>query len=237
LEKRMTTSAVEDYLKTIYDMEQGGERATTSALAARLGVQPASVTGMVKRLAESALVSYTPYGGADLTAAGRRTALSVARHHRVVERFLVDTLGVPWDEVHDAAHKLEHALSDALVDRIAAFLGHPTTCPHGSPIPSFTGEIAEVTHVALAELPAGQSAVVSEVDDEDAAFLRYLGELGLVPGAEVEILDIAPFDGPLTFRVAGQMRSAGTEVTRRVWVRSASAASSGATERDLHGDG
>lgn len=233
----MPTSAVEDYLKTIYDMEQVGARATTSALAARLGVQPASVTGMVKRLAESGLVSYTPYGGANLTAAGRRKALAVARHHRVVERFLADTLGVPWDEVHEAAHKLEHALSDALVDRLEAFLGHPATCPHGSPIPSFTGEIAEVTHVPLAELLVGQSAVVSEVDDEDAAFLRYLGELGLVPGAEVEILATAPFDGPVTLRVAGQVPVVGTEVTRRVWVRAALAVGNGAAERDLHDGG
>ncbi len=232
----MTTSAAEDYLKTIYDMEQVGARATTSALAARLGVQPASVTGMVKRLAESDLVSHTPYGGADLTAAGRRTALSVARHHRVVERFLVDTLGVPWDEVHDEAHKLEHALSDALVDRLAAFLGHPATCPHGSPIPSPEGEIAEAAQISLAELPVGQIAVVSEVDDEDAAFLRYLSELGLVPGAEVETLDMAPFAGPVTFRVAGQMRSAGTEVTRRVWVHSAPTAANGSAERDRHDD-
>jgi len=214
----MTTSAAEDYLKTIYDMEQVGARATTSALAARLGVQPASVTGMVKRLAESDLVSHTPYGGADLTAAGRRTALSVARHHRVVERFLVDTLGVPWDEVHDEAHKLEHALSDALVDRLAAFLGHPATCPHGSPIPSPEGEIAEAAQIALAELPVGQIAVVSEVDDEDAAFLRYLSSLGLVPGAPVEVVAVAPFDGLLTLRIAGQEQVIGGRAAGRVWM-------------------
>lgn len=219
----MTTPAVEDYLKTIYAMEQAGERATTSALAARLGVQPASVTGMVKRLADMALVSYTPYGAASLTAEGRSEALAVVRRHRLVERFLVDTLHVPWDEVHDEAHKLEHALSDVLVDRIEAFLGHPATCPHGSPIPTADGDIARPAQVSLVELPVGCPAVISEVDDDDAAFLRYLGELGLAPGAEVEILDIAPFDNLLTLRVAGQTRSAGAEVAHRVWVQPASA--------------
>jgi DtxR family Mn-dependent transcriptional regulator len=214
----MTTSAVEDYLKTIYDMEQVGARATTSALAARLGVQPASVTGMVKRLAESALVSYTPYGGADLTAAGRRTALSVTRHHRVVERFLVDTLGVPWDEAHVEAHRLEHALSDALVDRLDALLGHPATCPHGSPIPAADGQIAATRAIPLAELPAGYDGIIAEVDDEDAAFLRYLGSLGLVPGAAVEVVAVAPFDGLLTLRIAGQEQVIGGRAAGRVWV-------------------
>lgn len=217
----MTTPAVEDYLKTIYAMEHAGERATTSALAARLGVQPASVTGMVKRLADMALVSYTPYGAVTLTAEGRSEALTVVRRHRLIERFLVDTLHVPWDEVHDEAHKLEHALSDALVDRIEAFLGHPATCPHGSPIPTAGGDIARPAQVSLVELPVGCPAVISEVDDDDAAFLRYLGELGLAPGAEVEVLDIAPFDGLLTLRVAGQTRSAGDKVTHRVWVQPA----------------
>lgn len=214
----MITSAAEDYLKTIYDLEQVGERATTSALAARLGVQPASVTGMVKRLAESELVSYTPYGGADLTAEGRRTALSVARHHRVVERFLVDTLGVPWDEAHVEAHRLEHALSDALVDRLDALLGHPATCPHGSPIPAADGQIAATRTVPLAELPAGTHGIIAEVDDEDAAFLRYAGELGLIPGAAVEVVAVAPFDGPLTLRIAGQEQVIGGRAAGRVWM-------------------
>ncbi len=202
----------------IYDMERGGERATTSALAARLGVQPASVTGMVKRLAESELVAYTPYGGADLTPEGRRTALSVARHHRVIERFLVDTLGVPWDEVHVEAHRLEHALSDALVDRLDALLGHPATCPHGSPIPAADGRVAQPLHIALSELPAGRFGIVAEVDDEDAAFVRYVGELGLVPGAAVEIVAVAPFDGPLTLRIRGQEQVIGGRAASRVWV-------------------
>lgn len=215
----MPSPAIEDYLKTMYSLEHAGVKITTSALAARLGIQPASVTGMVKRLADLALASYTPYGAALLTAEGRRAALAVVRRHRVIERFLVDTLGVPWDEVHDEAHKLEHAISDKLVDRMEAFLGYPATCPHGSPIPTLAGEIARPTQFALAELATGHLAVVSEVDDDDAAFLRYLGELGLAPGAEIETLDVAPFDGPRTFRVAGQTRSAGASVTRRVWVQ------------------
>jgi DtxR family Mn-dependent transcriptional regulator len=217
----MPSPAIENYLKTMYAVERAGEKITTSALAARLGIQPASVTGMVKRLADMALVSYTPYGAAALTAEGRRAALAVIRNHRLIERFLVDTLSVPWDEVHDEAHKLEHALSDALVDRIEAFLGHPDTCPHGSPIPTADGEIAAPIQILLADLSLGQAAVVSEVDDDDAAFLRYLGELGLVPGAEVKPLGMAPFDGPITLRISDQERSVGASVTNRVWVRSA----------------
>ena len=194
---------------------------TTSALAARLGIQPASVTGMVKRLADMSLVSYTPYGAVTLIAEGRHAALSVIRRHRLIERFLVDTLGVPWDEVHDEAHKLEHTLSDALVDRIEAFLGHPATCPHGSPIPTPHGDIARPAQVSLAELPVGQAAIVSEVDDDDAAFLRYLSELGLVPGAEVESLGAAPFDGPVTLLISNQRRLVGASVVNRVWARPA----------------
>jgi len=217
----MPSPAVEDYLKTMYDMEHTGEKVTTSALAARLGIQPASVTGMVKRLGDMALVSYTPYGAATLTAQGRNTALSVVRRHRVIERFLTDTLGVPWDAVHDEAHKLEHALSDMLVDRIEAFLGHPGTCPHGGPIPTPDGDIAKPMQLPLAELAIGKAAVVSEVDDDDAMFLRHLDELGLAPGTEVELLQVAPFNGPITLRISGQERSVGAVVAARVWVRPA----------------
>ena len=217
----MPSPAVEDYLKAMYDMEHIGEKVTTSALAARLGIQPASVTGMVKRLGDMALVSYTPYGAATLTAEGRNTALSVVRRHRVIERFLTDTLGVPWDEVHDEAHKLEHALSDMLVDRMETFLGHPVTCPHGSPIPTSDGDIAKPVQLPLAELSIGQAAVVSEVDDDDAMFLRHLDELGLALGTEVELLRVAPFNGPITLRVSGQERSVGAVVAARVWVRPA----------------
>lgn len=215
----MPSPAIEDYLKAIYTLERAGQRATTSALAARLGIQPASVTGMIKRLAEMDLVLYTPYDAATLTADGRRAALSVIRYHRLIERLLVDTLGVLWDEAYHEAHKLEHALSDPLADRIADFLGHPTTCPHGSPIPTPNGEVAEPTQVPLTDLPVGQTATVSEVDDEDAALLRYLDELGLVPGAQVEPLAVGPFDGPITLRIAGQERPVGTAVANHVWVQ------------------
>lgn len=220
----MPSPAIEDYLKTMYGLERLGEKITTSALAARLGIQPASVTGMVKRLADMALVANTPYGATTLTAEGRRTALAVIRRHRLIERFLVDTLGVPWDEVHGEAHRLEHALSDALVDRIEVFLDHPAACPHGSPIPTPGGEIAEPAQMSLADLPVGQTAIVSEVDDEDGAFLRHLDELGLVPGTQIETFAIAPFDGPITFRVASQQHSVGARVARRVWVRPAASA-------------
>ncbi len=215
----MPSPAIEDYLKAMYEMERACEKVTTSGLAVRLGVQPASVTGMLRRLSAMELVVYTPYGAGALTREGRRAALSVIRHHRVIERFLVDALGFSWDQVHAEAHKLEHAMSGLLVDRLDAFLGHPATCPHGSPIPTADGAINEPTQIALADLPIQQAGIVSEVDDEEASFLRYLAELGLVPGAEMVAVEAAPFDGPIDFRVAGRMRSLGPGVTRRVWVQ------------------
>jgi len=214
----MHTSAIEDYLKTIYEIGREQGPVTNAALAARLGVAPASVTGMVKKLADLDLVTHEPYQGATLTPAGRQTALEVVRHHRLIERFLADTVGVPWDQVHEEAHKIEHVLSEALEARIDALLGYPQTCPHGSPIPTRNGNIAEACQVPLAELAVGQPAVVTEVTDEDPALLRYVGELGLYPGTTVEVLRVEPFEGPLTILVGGQSHTLGRGVANQVWV-------------------
>ena len=167
----MHTQAVEDYLKTIYDLGRG-ETVSTSALAERLGVTSASVTGMVKKLAEMNLVSHEPYRGVTLAEAGRRIALEVIRHHRLVERYLHDALGVPWDRVHAEAEKIEHVLSEDLEARMDAALGHPTTDPHGAPIPTLDLVLDEPDVTPLAALKAGQRGTVAEVSDHDADLLR-----------------------------------------------------------------
>ena len=195
----MHTSAVEDYLKAVYEVGRTDPTVTTSALAERLGVSPASVTGMVKKLAEAKLVTHEPYRGVALTAAGRRIAIEVIRHHRLVETYLHEALGVPWDQVHAEAEKWEHVLSEDLEARMDAALGHPTTDPHGAPIPTVTLELDEPDYPPLARLETGQRGVVAEVSDHDADLLRYVGGLGLYPGTAFEVSAAAPYaDGPVT---------------------------------------
>lgn len=215
----MHTQAVEDYLKTIYDLARVEDAVTTSALAERLGVTPASVTGMVKKLAEMNLLTHAPYRGVALTEAGRRIALEVIRHHRLVERYLHDALGVPWDRVHAEAERIEHVLSEDLEARMDAALGHPTTDPHGAPIPSLDLELDEPDVTPLADLTAGQHGVVAEVSDHDAALLRYVGGLGLYPETPVEVVDVAPFEGPVTVRVEGAERTVGRKAARFILIQ------------------
>lgn len=217
----MHTQAVEDYLKAVYELGRSLDKVTTSALAQHLDVAPASVTGMVKKLAGLKLVAHQPYKGVTLTEAGEKIALEVIRHHRLVERYLAEALGVPWDRVHEEAEKWEHVLSEDIEDRIDSLLGHPATDPHGSPIPDRDGTVAARTCVPLSEVEAGQAVTVSEVSDRDAELLRYLGELGLYPDSRVEVLEKAPFDGPLTVRVDGREQALGREVARQVRVTQA----------------
>jgi len=194
------TVAVQDYLKAIYALESSGERVTTSALATRMRVRAPSATAMTKRLAELGLVERRPYKGVALTADGKRGALEVLRHHRLLERFLVDRLGLTIDEVHAEADRLEHALSEELEAKIDADLGYPTHDPHGDPIPDRELRVRARRDRTLAELERGAHSLVSRVPDGDPHLLRYLQELGLTPGAEVEVVTIAPFGGPVTVR-------------------------------------
>jgi DtxR family transcriptional regulator, Mn-dependent transcriptional regulator len=214
----MRTQAVEDYLKVIYDLSRGRGAVTTSAISARLSVAPATVTGMVKKLAALNLLSHESYRGVVLTEAGRRIALEVIRHHRLVERYLYEAMGVPWDQVHAEAEKWEHVLSEELEERMDEILGNPTTDPHGSPIPTRDLEMQEAESEALTALVAGQRATVAEVGDEDAAMLRYFAELGLYPEASVEVLSVAPFDGPITLRVSGEECAIGRQAAEHVFV-------------------
>ena len=194
---------VEDFLKAVFEVSRAADgSASTSALAEALDVTPATVTAMAKRLAEAGLVDHAPYRGVTLTAPGRRIAVETIRHHRLVETYLHEALGVPWDQLHAEAERWEHVLSEDLEQRMDAALGHPTHDPHGSPIPSPELHLAETDWPTLASLRAGQRARVAEVEDGDAALLRYLGGLGLYPGTGLEVTEGPPYaGGPVTVRL------------------------------------
>ncbi len=213
------TGPVEDYLKAIYELERAGEPAATTGLAARLDVAPASVTGMVRRLAGQGLLTHERYKGVRLTVQGRKAALLTIRRHRVIETYLVQALGYRWDEVHEEAERLEHAASQDFIDRLAAAIGEPTVDPHGAPIPTREGAVEELRFRTLAEVPAGAVAEVMHVADEDPSLLRYLAELAVTPGSRVRVLDRAPFDGPISIEVGKRTRAIGPALAARVLVR------------------
>ncbi len=199
-EQRLST-AIEDYLKAIYLLQQQEEQVGTTVLAERLQVKPASVSGMLKKLGDLQLVRHTPYHGVMLTPAGEKIALEVLRHHRLIELYLVEALGYTWDEVHSEAEELEHVISEKLEARIAEWLGHPTRDPHGDPIPSLDGLLPQEHSQPLDALAVGQAGTVAQVLVQDADRLRYLASLGLVPGAEVAVEGREPFEGPLTVKI------------------------------------
>jgi DtxR family Mn-dependent transcriptional regulator len=213
---------VEDYLKAIYDLGRVGQSASTNDIAVRLAISPASVSGMVRRLADQGLITHEPYRGVRLTDSGRRAALRTLRRHRILECYLTEVLGFPWDRVHDEAEQLEHAASEELIERMAAALGDPLHDPHGAPIPSRDGRVEEASLRTLAEAVTGERVRVRRVQDEDAERLRYLAELGIRPGAIVRILDRAPFDGPITLWVdepgGGATRAVGVGLAGQVEV-------------------
>jgi DtxR family transcriptional regulator, Mn-dependent transcriptional regulator len=220
----MPSIAVEDYLKTIYSLTSGQAAASTSAIAERLGIAAGSVTGMLKRLSEQALVEHVPYYGARLTQQGEREAVRLIRRHRVLELFMVQVLGYTWDRVHDEAESLEHAATDELIDRMARVLGEPLSDPHGAPIPAGEGRFVESHYPTLGEMAVGTRGVLRRVEDEDPAALRYLAEMELVPGAEVELLERAPFNGPLKVQVAGREKFVGQELAKSLEVEAVAGA-------------
>jgi DtxR family Mn-dependent transcriptional regulator len=211
--------AVEDYAKAIFSLqaELDGPVSTT-ALAERLGVTAASASGMVKKLGELGLVEHKPYKGVALSPKGRRVALEVLRHHRLLEAYLASSLGVPWDRVHAEAEVLEHVLSEELEELIAAKLGHPTHDPHGDPIPSADLELAEEVHECLASLDAGASGVLVRVSDAEPEMLRYLAERGIAPGDRFEVIERQPFDGPLFVRFGRDVHVLGGALARAMSV-------------------
>lgn len=195
--------SVEDYLKAVYSLNEGGEAAGTNELARVLRVQPASVSGMIRRLAEDGFLRHEPYRGVRLTEQGSREALKILRRHRIIESFLVQRLGYDWDDVHGEAERLEHAASERLIDRMAEALGHPATDPHGAPIPTRAGEIDPTPARRLHEVAPGARIVVRSVADEDPSRLRYLKSVGMVPGAVAEVRDSGRDGGSVTVTVRG----------------------------------
>lgn len=216
-EPRETYSeAIEDFLKAVYLLQQEHDRVQTSTLADALSITAPSTTEMAKKLARAKLVSHEPYRGIRLTAAGERIALEIVRHHRLIELFLVEALGYGWDEVHDEAERLEHAMSDRLADRIAEYLGDPHFDPHGDPIPSVEGAVRELSLTPLSEWPLDTPGVVTRLLNQAPDLLRYLSEKGLTIGAEVEVMQRDPFEGPVTLRVSGEEQAISPHVAQYV---------------------
>jgi DtxR family transcriptional regulator, Mn-dependent transcriptional regulator len=213
------SSAVEDYAKAIYALESRTDGAvSTNALAERLGVTAASASGMVKKLDELGLVTHAPYHGVQLTSKGLRVALEVLRHHRLLELYLAESLGVPWDRVHDEAEVLEHVLSEELEDLIAAKLGNPTHDPHGDPIPTRDGHVEEASTQSLQSLEAGSGGTFVRISDSDPEMLRYLSERGISPGDHFEVVDRQPFDGPIFARFGDVVHVLGGALARAMRV-------------------
>jgi DtxR family transcriptional regulator, Mn-dependent transcriptional regulator len=211
---------IENYVKSIYQISAGqnGQAAATGKLAEALGVSPGTVTSMLKTLSESGLAEYVPYEGARLTDAGRMLALRVLRRHRLIELFLVHTLKLSWDEVHEEAENMEHAVSDLLIDRIDAFLNYPATDPHGDPIPKADGTVAGSTGRCLSELAVGQRFRVVRVIDQSPDFLRYLTETGLKLDASGTVVVNRHESGTITVEVAGQQTTLAHNIADRLLV-------------------
>ncbi len=214
------THATEDYLKAIYALSMDGEPASTNDLAEELNIKAASVTGMLKRLSETTppLVEYRKHRGASLTPEGERAALEIIRHHRLLETYLHESLGFPWEEVHEEAERLEHVISEAFEERIDALLGHPTHDPHGEPIPSPSLVMPREASIPLSTLRPPQVTTIQRVNADDADLLRHLEEKGLVPGSKLEVSAFSPFDGNLTLIVEGEEMVVGPAITRHIFV-------------------
>ncbi len=211
--KRRTNEGAENYAKAIYELQEkdaGGVR--TTDIAHRLGVTPASASGMLKRLAEEGVVSYEPYHGARLTPEGRRIALETIRHHRLIELFLAEVLGMPWDRVHEEAEVLEHHISEELEELIAAKLGEPALDPHGDPIPDRDLAVSADESVPLTDLDPGERGTFTRVSDSDASMLRYLAERSIQPGARLTVTGKEPFGGPVLVEIGKRTHPLGPEL-------------------------
>jgi DtxR family Mn-dependent transcriptional regulator len=206
------TRSVEDYLKAIYQLTPEGRAASTSEIAQLLALSPPSVTGMVKRLSEHGLLEHVPYRGVQLTEEGRRAALRMVRRHRLIEAYLVEFLGYSWDAVHEEAERLEHAVSDTMIERMATALGHPNVDPHGDPIPSADGFIQELACTPLSDIPVGETVEIHRVNENQPEHLRYIASLGLRPGVRVRIIDRQPIDNLVTVEVGGEQHVIGREL-------------------------
>jgi DtxR family transcriptional regulator, Mn-dependent transcriptional regulator len=212
------SAAIQDYVKEIYKLQSSGTRATTTAIAKAMGVAPSSATSMLKKLAVLGLAEHAPYRGVELSEQGQKIALEVIRHHRLLEQYLAETLGLPIDAVHDEADRLEHVISEELEARIDESLGYPTHDPHGDPIPDAGLNVDRTTLRSLEALVPGEEATVQRIPDGDAALVRYLAELTLVPGRKVTMRRSEPFGGPLTVDVDGSEHAISRELAGQIGV-------------------
>ncbi len=212
------SQSVEDYLKAIYKLEADEKGASTSRIAESLDVSSASATNMVKRLSKMGLVNYQSYKGATLTTSGRKIALEIIRHHRLLELYLLEVMGYSWDEVHDEAEKLEHHISEQFEDKIAELLDNPTHDPHGDPIPTKDGIMPEMEMEALIDAEEGHRYMVSRVKNQDPELLRYLEKIGLLPGAKLTVKEKGPFKGPITLLVEDKEQVLGNEVAEHICI-------------------
>jgi len=216
----MASPAVEDYLKIIYKLQGHQDRVTTTDLAQALNISPASVTQMVKKLSKLRLIRHQSYQGVELLPAGKKIALEVIRHHRLLELYLKEALGYSWDSVHEEAEKLEHHISEDFEEKIFAALGYPEFDPHGDPIPTKDGKIKELVCESLSVAEPGDKLIVRRVNDGDPEMLRYLEEIGLVPNVKIELMEKAPFNGPFTVRIGDKNCIVGKQVVENVYVSS-----------------
>lgn len=211
---------IEEYLEAIYKLQERNGSAKTTELAKQLKVALGTITNTIESMEKQNLIVHQPYKGVKLTAKGRKIALDVVRRHRLSERLLVDILRMEWSKAHDAACKLEHAFADKELSRpLEDALGHPKTCPHGNPIPSESGRLTEERSEILMSLNAGEKGIIVKVTDEREDILHYLGKLGLVPGASVEIEEKAPFNGPIMVKVGNANYALGRNVASVIWVK------------------
>jgi DtxR family transcriptional regulator, Mn-dependent transcriptional regulator len=220
--KRRTNEGAENYAKALYELQEREPKGVgTTAVAQRLGVAPASASGMLRRLADEGLVEYRPYHGARLTPEGERLALEVIRHHRLIELFLAEILGMPWDRVHEEAEVLEHHISEELEELIAAKLGEPALDPHGDPIPDRHLEVSADDSVPLTDLEEGDRGTFTRVSDSDASMLRYLADHSIQPGAHLVVKGKEPFGGPVMVQIGGSTHPLGPELAASMRVRRA----------------
>jgi DtxR family Mn-dependent transcriptional regulator len=214
----MASQSVEDYLKAIYKLQGDEEPVSTSSLAARVRTTPAAVTKMLRHLQKLKLVTYTPYHGVRLTESGEKIALEVIRHHRLLERYLMEALGYDWDQVHEEADRLEHVISEDFEARIDRLLGHPTACPHGDPIPAPDGSVPRRVESALSDQRAPAELVVQRVRDNDPRLLQYLKERGLFPGTAITLIELEPFEGALVIRIGDETVRVAHQAAQGVFV-------------------